>query len=981
MVEMTADQVRAQPLQAIEKEIAAQKDRLPSVPRVDRAFALDKLSGLWGFKFEKTRDINDLEEAVRVGQEAVQTMLPDEQDRAAILSHLSAWMGELFGETHSKKDADAAIEFGQLAMEAPLSNNQDGWMPHINMGNLLYDRFIAFGDPRDLDKAMEDQEKLLSMLPEDKKHPAHPTRLDLISRLLVARFTVTGDLAKLEESIRKSHEAILSPCEYSPKQGIRMTNNLATTLYLHYQTSTNLSSLREAIKLSQATADALPGTYERAIPLGNHSLMLVAMYERMREQDLEKAKLFLEHAIECAKEAVELIPDKSPQKAIMCDKVAAWLGMKVKVVGSEKAIKEMLAYSEKAILTIPSGHIRRAAILCNYATSLETVHEILEKKGEHKTAALTLDRAIETANSAVEESKPEDSEFGDRLKNLASLWGIKHRTTKDKDCFVKAKEYFLKAAHAVNAPPLTRVLAAYRAGSCCLDLQDWANADSVLNGALNDVPSISPRSIPPDDQRYVLRSIAGLGARAAVAALEAGWPVGESLRRLEAARCVVSGFSIGAKSDISDLRSSRPDLADRYENLRNQISRSFQFTSTTSAYLPENVGRRTLLSDLSRVEEEIRSIELFKKFQLPLGPDDFMKLASDGPIITFNVLRGRSDAIIVTSDDIKLIHLPDLLYNDLESKVRLFSVCGGRSSRDIVPRYAKGADEDVEKALVWLWDCAIKPVLTKVKLTSSKRIWWVTNGLMGLVPIHAAGHHTPDSAENTLSWCISSYISSFKALHYAREREHLRKAQRDVLLVTMARNPEPYRDLNVTHEEEAVRTAFGENAEVLSHPTPKEVLERLPKFQIVHFACHGLSESSDVSKSGLLLLEDRKASFLTIKDLETADLVNGYVAYLSACSTAELSDGKLVDEATHLANTFQALGFTHVIGTIWGADDKAAGNVALLFYRRLLGQGSGSDQGRLPVAEALHESIKEYRSQLSGQAGIMKWAPFIHIGG
>jgi hypothetical protein len=89
----------------------------------------------------------------------------------------------------------------------------------------------------------------------------------------------------------------------------------------------------------------------------------------------------------------------------------------------------------------------------------------------------------------------------------------------------------------------------------------------------------------------------------------------------------------------------------------------------------------------------------------------------------------------------------------------------------------------------------------------------------------------------------------------------------------------------------------------------------------------------------------------------------------------------LADEAINLANSFQALGFQHVIGTLWGADDTAAGEVARRSYQKLRveaderNSGIGSDVGL-----ALHETLTEYKETLNGLKDILKWAPFIQIG-
>ncbi|MCJ1251060.1 hypothetical protein MMC30_008291 [Trapelia coarctata] len=59
------------------------------------------------------------------------------------------------------------------------------------------------------------------------------------------------------------------------------------------------------------------------------------------------------------------------------------------------------------------------------------------------------------------------------------------------------------------------------------------------------------------------------------------------------------------------------------------------------------------------------------------------------------------------------------------------------------------------------------------------------------------------------------------------------------------------------------------------------------------------------------------------------------IAYLSACSTAEIKVRNLADESIHLANAFQLAGFTNVIGTLWAADDNAAVEIASKFYEGL----------------------------------------------
>lgn len=241
---------------------------------------------------------------------------------------------------------------------------------------------------------------------------------------------------------------------------------------------------------------------------------------------------------------------------------------------------------------------------------------------------------------------------------------------------------------------------------------------------------------------------------------------------------------------------------------------------------------------------------------------------------------------------------------------------------------------------------------------------------MGLAPIHVAGLHAKGSRDNTMSRVVSSYISSFKALKFSRERKAVNFPELKMLEITIPTSPSGHKNLNVTFEERAIQDVFKENVTKLVHPTPKQVLEHLPTHSFAHFACHGLSVPSDPSQSGLLLVEDGNAAILTVRDLEQVDLEQAQIAYLSACSTAELSNVRLIDEAIHLANAFQIAGFQHVVGTLWTANDEAAGQIARRFYASLFELGP-DENGEQQVAKAIHKAIVEYRD--SGEIGRDTW--------
>src|SRR6201999_706011 len=75
---------------------------------------------------------------------------------------------------------------------------------------------------------------------------------------------------------------------------------------------------------------------------------------------------------------------------------------------------------------------------------------------------------------------------------------------------------------------------------------------------------------------------------------------------------------------------------------------------------------------------------------------------------------------------------------------------------------------------------------------------------------------------------------------------------------------------------------------------------------------------------------------LTIDDLAKVRHPKAQLAYLSACSTAQNSAERLVDEMIHIANAFQLAGYPHVVGTLWEAESESAEMLAKSFYEILL---------------------------------------------
>ncbi|KAH8149537.1 uncharacterized protein LAJ45_06165 [Morchella importuna] len=106
----------------------------------------------------------------------------------------------------------------------------------------------------------------------------------------------------------------------------------------------------------------------------------------------------------------------------------------------------------------------------------------------------------------------------------------------------------------------------------------------------------------------------------------------------------------------------------------------------------------------------------------------------------------------------------------------------------------------------------------------------------------------------------------------------------------------------------------------LEQPSTAQVLNELPSYHVIHFACHGVSDPESPSDRHLLLCKNdgSESGTLAVNKLIVGAISNtkfqhSQIAYFSACSTAENSSTTLADESKYIASGFQLSGFSHVL--------------------------------------------------------------------
>lgn len=1006
-------------LEDLEKSIKCGEEAMTANPNhPHRASRLSNLGGRFSRKYERLGAPDDLARAIRRTEEALAgtSDTPDDQNRGAILNNLGNWFHTRYRLFGDPEDLEKAIKQCEKAVNANPSDkaNQAGRLS--NLGAVFHSRYERSGVLKDLERAIQLGDQALAAAP--SPHPARACILSSHSVTIQSRFGRFGLLGDIEQAIKWGEEAVAATFPGDPDRAGRL-NSLGYWFHSRYQWFKALEDLEQAIKQGKESLSTTPPDHvDRSGRLKSLSTLFRSRYERLEDpQDLGMA-------IKLAEEAVELTPPSHPERAGRVSELGIILARRHEDL--EQAIKR----SEGEVAVTAETHPERAGRLRNLGALIARRNEDLEqaiKRGEEALAATALEtpsragrwnnlgtmfqsryeqaqevaledveslkdieQAIRCREEALDATPPDHPFRAAMLYNLADALRIQHLQTHSNngDIFQRLICLNREACNCKLSPPRDRIAGARVAGVLLAALGSWQESSTLLESAVRLLPNVSPRFLERDDQEHTLSDFTRLAADTASVALQAGAEASHCLRLLELGRGIIMGLLIDCRIDLSGsrLQVEDPEVFDKFNRLRTQIDSPLV---TTSEGLADPHTRNQRLQEIHELEEiltHIRELPDFKEFLLPPRSEDLTVMAMEGPIVVLNSTVYRSDAIIVTNSCIKALALPGLQFGEVTERMRqMRELVGGK--RSTYPLRNKQMGE----LLLWLWDTAVGPVLEELQLGNSNqtRIWWIGVGPLGMAPFHAAGDHSPGSTRNTLSRAISSYIPTIKALSYARQKElNFGGPDSRLLLIAMPTTPTK-RDLKnaIPEVEEIARVVKGQTNR-LDCPSAEQVLEELPLHHAIHFACHGVSDARKPSNSHLLLEKHDTSSaeprsgtldMLTVGAISTrcANIKNAQVAYHSACSTADNPSVPLADESIHIASGFQLAGFSHVLATLWEANDSACLQVAGDFYRVLF-NGQTNVKGHRKVSTAFHHAVKKLRDENLRQP--LLWAPFIHTG-
>ncbi|RPA89051.1 hypothetical protein L873DRAFT_1796342 [Choiromyces venosus 120613-1] len=972
-------------------------------------------------RFERMGDVEDLQQAIKYGRDALAATPHDDSGRAALCGNVGLWLSKRFGRMGDVEDLQQAIKYGEDALAATSHDHPHRALWCNNVGLFLWERFGRMGDVEDLQQAIKYGEDALAATSHD--HPHRALWCNNVGLFLWERFGRMGDIEDLQQAIKYGEDALAATPHDHPNRAM-WCNNLGLWLSERFTRMGDVEDLQQAIKYGEDALAATPHDHpHRASWCNNVGVFLWKRFGRMGDvEDLQQAIKYgedalaatphdhpnrgmwrmgdvedLQQAIKYGEDALAATPHDHPNRAMWCSYIGLYLLQRFERMGDIEDLQQAIMYGQDSLTATPHDHSDRA-------TRFERMGDVED-----------LQQAIKYGQDALAATPHDHPNRAIRCNNLGGYLELGPSALHPVDGFNECVRLYSEAWRCLTSPPRHRIHAALKHARLLCSSGKFRESSTILEDAVNLIPSMNLRSLKRDDQQHILSELSGLAATASSVILQAGREAYDSLKLLELGRGTIMGFAIDSRSDLSDLKRDHRSQFDIFHRLRVEIDSPVDemhpvSTETLDRRRESLISRRKeAVDELEKTLVFIRSLPGYSGFLLPPSPDILRKMSEHGPIVVLNSTHYRSDAIIVTISDIASLELSSLKLEDIEQRINQLAGLG-RGPQTIFRRRENNLK--LNEILRWLWDAAVGPVLDKLQRCGAistggvgihdlTRVWWIGVGPLSMAPFHAAGYHSPGSTRNTLSRVISTYIPTIKALSYARQKRFelfsgsdsscsrdnsrsdniIGKSNAHLLLVSMSKTPGASNLPGVSQEVQYISNEtdkIGIETSVLSEPTPTAVLNQVADFNFVHFACHGVSDVNP-SDSHLMLLspDGANAAKLRVRDISTLNTQNAHLAYLSACSSARNSSLRLADEVIHLASGFQLAGFSHVLANLWETNDSASSEVARDFYH-LLFQNHGTGDWHYQVAASFHEAVKRLRDKRPQNP--LTWAPFIHTG-
>ncbi|MFD8962781.1 CHAT domain-containing protein, partial [Streptomyces anulatus] len=410
------------------------------------------------------------------------------------------------------------------------------------------------GNGADLAEALRLLRLAVALLPPGD--PLRPVALDDFGVVLKSCYEREGDPEKVNEAVRAQREAVALTPQGHEMLGVRLLD-LGLTLIQRYSLTEDIEDLQQAQECWRRTA-TLPGLSRThyAWVLEAAGLSLMAGFQRSSDPATQVAE-----AVRLLREALVLTPDLDPLRRsfLASTLMTNWLYTR-----RFSDVQEARKLADAAVAALPADSPVLPNALGVAATSRMVRSSVLAAPFVRRKVVRLLRREVELTPPGHTQRAHALTALG----NVLRIGGLRRRPRRTD--LVNAAELFQEAALEQQCAPSARLFAARAWGEVRAECGDWHGALDGYAVAVDLLPFLAPRHLVRSDQEFLLSQVVGLGAEAAACAVRCGRP-GLAVGLLEQARGVLLSHAFDADSDLTRLRETAPDLADRFEELRDAL--------------------------------------------------------------------------------------------------------------------------------------------------------------------------------------------------------------------------------------------------------------------------------------------------------------------------------------------------------------------------------------------------------------------------
>ena len=269
----------------------------------------------------------------------------------------------------------------------------------------------------------------------------------------------------------------------------------------------------------------------------------------------------------------------------------------------------------------------------------------------------------------------------------------------------EALTYFQDAWNCQTAVPFDRVGAAATCLKLLTLLRRFDAAAELGEDVINLLPTVNTRLLDRKDQQFVMATFTGIAADLCACLLISNRR-NDALQYLEKGCTVIIGQLVDSHSNMSALAQQCPDIARRYEELRDEVNTPLVSSNRDATETQALSRRREAVAELDACVEEIRGIVGQERFLLGQTTAEMQACAAGGTIVIVNVTEFRSDAILVSPTAINAISLPLLLAAKAEAWLK----------KEWTGPVSKVAQKNKEylKYLAWLWEVCVMQIFDEI---------------------------------------------------------------------------------------------------------------------------------------------------------------------------------------------------------------------------------------------------------------------------